>query len=42
MRETYYDYRLIARTTLDGVIVDFDLFAAGKDERGMVLDLQAD
>jgi len=41
-KETYYGYRLLARTTLDGVIVDFDLFAASEDEREAALDLLSD
>jgi len=32
-RETFYGFRLLALTTPDGVIVDWDLFAANADER---------
>lgn len=41
-RETYYGYRLLARTTLEGVIVDFDLFAASAASRSSSLDLLGD
>ena len=40
-RETFYGFRLLALTTPDGVIVDFDLFAADVDEREAALDLLA-
>lgn len=36
---TYYGFRLLAVTTLDGIIVDWDLFAANTDEREGALDL---
>ena len=32
-KETYYGFRLLAVTTLDGIIVDWNLFAANADER---------
>ena len=32
-KETYYGFRLLALTTLDGIIVAWDLFAANTDER---------
>lgn len=32
-KETFYGFRLLALTTLDGVIVGWDLFAANADER---------
>lgn len=32
-KETFYGFRLLALTTLDGVIVAWDLFAANTDER---------
>ncbi len=32
-KQTYYGLRLLAVTTLDGIIVDWDLFAANTDER---------
>ncbi len=32
-RETFYGFRLLALTTLDGVVVAWDLFAANADER---------
>ena len=38
-KETYYGFRLLALTTLDGVITDFDLFSADLDERECALDL---
>ncbi len=41
-KETYYGYRLLARTTLDGIVIGFDLFPANEDEREAALDLLAD
>ena len=38
-KETYYGLRLLALTTLDGVIVDWDLYPANLDERDCALDL---
>ncbi len=38
-KETYYGFRLLALTTLDGIITDFDLFPANLDERECALDL---
>jgi hypothetical protein len=38
-KETYYGFRLLARTTLDGVIVGWDLYPANLDEREAALDL---
>ncbi len=32
-KETYYGFRLLALTTLDGIVVAWDLFAANTDER---------
>ena len=32
-KQTYYGFRLLAVTTLDGIIVGWDLFAANADER---------
>ncbi len=32
-KETYYGFRLLALTTVDGIIVAWDLFAANTDER---------
>ena len=36
---TYYGFQLLAVTTLDGIILDWDLFAANTDEREGALDL---
>lgn len=36
---TYYGFRLLAVTTLDGIIVDWDLFAANTDERDGAVEL---
>ena len=36
---TYYGFRLLAVTTLDGIIVDWDLFAANADEREGAMEL---
>lgn len=38
-KETYYGFRLLALTTLDGIIVAWDLFAANTDERECAQDL---
>jgi hypothetical protein len=38
-KETYYGFRLLALTTLDGIIVDWDLFAANADEREGALEV---
>ena len=38
-KETYYGFRLLAVTTLDGIIVDWDLFAANTDEREGALEV---
>jgi hypothetical protein len=38
-KETFYGYRLVVLTTLDGVITDFGLFPADADEREAALDL---
>jgi hypothetical protein len=38
-KQTYYGFRLLALTTLDGIIVDWDLFAANTDERDAALAL---
>lgn len=38
-RETFYGYRLVALTTLDGVITDWVLIPANADERDGALDL---
>lgn len=38
-RETFYGYRLVALTTLDGVITDWGLIPANRDEREGALDL---
>lgn len=38
-KETYYGFRLLALTTLDGIITDFDVFPANLDEREAALDL---
>ena len=40
-KETFYGFRLLALTTPEGVIVDFDLFAADIDEREAAGDLLA-
>ena len=36
---TYYGFRLLAVTTLDGIVVDWDLFAANSDEREGAMEL---
>ena len=38
-KETFYGFRLLALTTLDGIVVDWDLFAANADERDGAQDL---
>ena len=38
-RETFYGFRLLALTTLDGVVVAWDLFAANADEREAAQEL---
>ena len=38
-KETYYGFRLLALTTLDGIFVGWDLFAANLDEREAAQDL---
>jgi hypothetical protein len=38
-KETFYGFRLLALTTLDGIIVGWDLFAANTDEREAAQDL---
>ena len=38
-KETYYGFRLLALTTLDGIVVAWDLFAANTDEREGAQDL---
>ena len=38
-KETFYGFRLLARTTLDGIVVGWDLFAANTDERDGAQDL---
>lgn len=38
-KETFYGFRLLAVTTLDGIIIDWDLFAANVDEREAAQDL---
>ncbi len=38
-KETYYGFRLLAVTTLDGIIVDWDLFVANTDEREGALEV---
>jgi len=38
-KETFYGFRLLAITTLDGIIVGWDLFAANVDEREAAQDL---
>lgn len=38
-RETYYGFRLLARTTLDGVILGWGLYPASLDEREAAIDL---
>ena len=40
-KQTYYGFRLLARTTLDGIIIGWDLFAANIDEREAAEDLLA-
>lgn len=41
-RETFYGYRLVVLTTLDGIITDWALVSAATDEREAALDLLAD
>jgi hypothetical protein len=38
-KETFYGYRLVVLTTLDGVITDWELIGADQDEREGALDL---
>jgi len=38
-RETFYGYRLVVLTTLDGIITDWTLVSAATDEREAALDL---
>ncbi len=38
-KQTYYGFRLLAVTTLDGIIVDWNLFAANTDEREAAQEL---
>ncbi len=38
-KETFYGYRLLTLTTLDGVITDWELIPASEDEREGALDL---
>lgn len=38
-KETFYGFRLLALTTLDGIVVGWDLFAANTDERDGAQDL---
>lgn len=38
-KQTYYGFRLLALTTLDGIIVDWNLFAANTDERDAAQEL---
>jgi hypothetical protein len=38
-KETFYGYRLVVLTTLDGVITDWELIPAAADEREAALDL---
>lgn len=38
-KQTYYGFRLLAVTTLDGIIVGWDLFAANADEREAAQEL---
>jgi hypothetical protein len=41
-KETFYGYRLVVLTTLDGIITDWALVSAAADEREAALDLLAD
>jgi hypothetical protein len=41
-RETFYGYRLVVLTTLDGIITDWALVSAATDEREAALDLLAE
>ena len=41
-KETFYGFRLLAVTTLDGIIIEWDLFAANTDEREGALALLSD
>jgi hypothetical protein len=38
-KETFYGYRLVVLTTLDGIITDWELIPANADEREAALDL---
>jgi hypothetical protein len=41
-RESYYGYKLVVLTTLDGIITDWELIPAKADEREAALDLLSD